>query len=478
MSGLCGVVSTQSCVQTLFFGTDYHSHMGSARAGLAVYGSGFKKKIHDISQGQFKTRFADSLDELSGQMGIGVISDQDAQPLLIQSRFGTYGLALAGLIQNRDALVQELFKVGSVFTETNCNGVNSVELLAKIIELGSSLEEGIAGVYNLISGSASMLVLTAQGIYAARDRLGRSSLMLAQKPGEYMIASETCALHNLGHRLVHTLGPGEVVFVNSAGWRVVKPPLEPMQICSFFWIYSGDPSSTFEGINTETVRERCGGFLAARDNVEADLVSGAPDSGIGHAIGYAMRSRIPYRRVLVKYTPGYGRSYTPTSQSVREHVARMKLIPVTDVVRNNRIVLCEDSIVRGTQLKSYTVSKLRDAGVKEIHLRSACPPLMFPCVFLSSTRSVDELVTRRAIQDMEGTSSSNLSKYLDESTPEYAKMVEWIRKDLNLTTLQFQKLDDMVEAIGLPRERLCLYCWTGKSSSYECRSLGRQLPLL
>lgn len=467
MSGLCGVISKKDCSEVLLFGTDYHSHLGSQLAGLAVYGKRLQKKIHDISQGQFKSKFGSSYKQMDGNTGIGVISDRDAQPLIIHSRFGTYALAMAGLIDNRDELTKELFKRGSVFTETSNRGINSVELLAKIIETEKDFVKGLERIYTMIQGSISLLALTSEGIYAARDQLGRTPLVLAEKEGEYMIASETCAFSNLGFKPIRFLGPGEIILVHHDGYEVLREPMDQMQICSFFWIYTGYPSSSYEHTNTERVRERCGGFLAKRDNMEADLVSGVPDSGIGHAIGYAMHSHLPYRRVMVKYTPGYGRSYIPPSQEIRDHVATMKLIPIPEIIDGNRVVLCEDSIVRGTQLKNYTIKKLWDAGAKEIHLRAACPPLMFTCKYALSTREVDELIARSAIRSIEGDNSKNLEKYLDFGSDHYCKMVEWIRDQLGATTLQYQNLDDMIEAIGLPKEKLCLYCWTGKSCSYN-----------
>lgn len=477
MSGICGVISRENCASTLMFGTDYHSHLGSQLAGLAVWGDSFTKKIHDISQGQFKSKFGDDYQLMPGNMGIGVISDSDAQPLLIHSRFGTYALAMAGLIENKDELARRLFLRGSVFTETSGGGINSVELLAKIIETGSTLTEGIENVYEMIQGSASILVLTPDGILAARDKLGRTPLALGERNGNYMIASEGCAFMNLDFKMTRQLGPGEILRINPDGYRVVRKAEAELQICSFLWIYTGYPASSYEGISVERVREACGAALARRDTVEADLVSGVPDSGMGHAVGYSMESGVPLRRALVKYTPGYGRSYIPPSQQIRDHVAKMKLLAVPDVIKENRIVICEDSIVRGTQLKNFTIQKLWNAGSKEIHVRPACPPLMFPCRFALSTREVDELIARRAIRSLTGDKDSELDRYLDPDTPEYQSMVDWITEYLNATTLQYQRLDDMVEAIGLPRENLCLYCWNGKSLCYEQNRRQRAMDL-
>lgn len=462
MSGLCGVVARQNCSETLLFGTDYHSHLGSQLAGMAVFGEHFRKKIHDISQGQFKSRFSEDFPQMTGHMGIGVISDSDAQPLIVRSRFGTYAIAVAGLVENKEALTEKLFAHGSVFTETSGGEINSVELLAKLIESGADLPSGISMIYDHIEGSASLLLLTREGLYAARDRLGRTPLILAEKNGDFMVATESSACMNLEFKPVKHLGPGEVVFIHQDGWSVVRKPSETLQICSFLWIYTGYPASNYEGISVEAVRERCGRFLAKRDTVEADLAAGVPDSGVGHAIGYSMEKKIPLRRPLVKYTPGYGRSYIPPSQAIRDRVAKMKLLPVPEIIKGNRIVLCEDSIVRGTQLKNYTVQKLWDAGAKQVHVRPACPPLMFPCRFMLSTRELDELIARRAIRALDGT-DEHLAEYLDPDTDRYRAMVKWICHHINATTLEYLRLGDMVEAIGLPKERLCHYCWTGES---------------
>ena len=478
MSGLCGVVSKGDCSETLLFGTDYHSHLGSQLAGMAVFGETFQKKIHDISQGQFKSKFSEDVTRLRGSMGIGVISDSDAQPLLIHSKFGTYAMAFAGLVDNADELAKQLFVQGSVFCETTGRGINAIELLAKILEMSGSLIEGIQSVFDRIQGSASFLILTQEGIYAARDRLGRTPLVIGERNGDTMVATEKSALTNLDFKAAKILGPGEIVFIGPDGLHEVVKPRSEMQICAFLWIYTGYPASSYEGISVERVRERCGGFLAKRDTVKADLVAGVPDSGMGHGVGYAMASGIPFRRPLVKYTPGYGRSYIPPSQKIRDHVAKMKLLAVQDIIAGNRIVLCEDSIVRGTQLKNYTIQKLWEAGAKEIHLRPACPPLMFPCRFALSTRALEELIARRAIFALSGDYNNDLSEYIDESSEKHDRMVKWITRELNATTLRYQRLDDMISAIGLPREKLCLYCWTGKSLSYENDPLQRELKLL
>ncbi len=461
MSGFFGIVSKKNCADMLLYGTDYHSHMGTEYGGMAVMGRQFHRSIHDISKSQFKSKFYDDYKTMKGPMGIGVISDRDPQPLIIGSRFGNFAIVVAGLIENVNELGSELLKEGETFGEMSSGGINSVELIAKLITRGRTLLEGIEGVYDRIKGSASILLLKKEGIYAARDRLGRTPLVVGEKDGEYAIATETCSFLNLGFRIKKYLNPGEIVFIGKSGLEEKALGKKINQICAFLWIYTGYPASSYEGISVELVRERCGRSLAKNDDVKADLVAGVPDSGVGHAIGYAMQSGIPYRRPLVKYTPGYGRSYTPPSQEMRDLVATMKLIPVKEVICGNRIVLCEDSIVRGTQLKNYTIKKLWDCGAKEVHIRPACPPLMFPCRFALSTRSIEELAARKAIRALEGKDIEDVREYIDQQSKKYKRMVDWIVKDLGATTLKYQKIEDMVKAIGLSREKLCLYCWSG-----------------
>jgi amidophosphoribosyltransferase len=435
--------------------------MGTEYGGMAVLGNQFYRSIHDISKSQFKSKFFDDYKEMKGHMGIGVISDRDPQPLIIGSKFGNFAIVTAGLIENVNELAPELLQEGETFGEMSSGGVNSVELLAKLINRGRTLPEGIEGVYDRITGSASILLLKKEGIYAARDRLGRTPLVIGERDGEYTIATETCSFLNLDFRIKKYLTPGEIVLIGESGFEEKSTGKTTNQICAFLWIYTGYPASSYEGISVELVRERCGSFLAKNDDVKADLVAGVPDSGVGHAIGYAMKSGLPYRRPLVKYTPGYGRSYTPPSQEIRDIVATMKLIPIKEVICGNRIILCEDSIVRGTQLKNYTIKKLMDCGAKEVHIRPACPPLMFPCRFALSTRSIKELAARKAIRALEGKDIEDVREYIDHRSKKYQEMVKWIQKELGVTTLRYQKIDDMVKAIGLPKEKLCLYCWTG-----------------
>ncbi len=464
MSGIFGVVSKGSCAETLFYGTDYHSHLGTEYGGLAVLGNDFNRQIHNISQSQFKSKFFEDYKRMNGNKGIGVISAFEEQPIYIKSRFGPFCIVTNGFIENSEALAKELMSKGFSFSEVNKGLVNSTELVAKLITQGRDLVDGIRKMSTRIKGSCSLLLLNKDGVYAARDRLGYTPLVVGKRKGAWTVTSETSALANNGFETVKYLAPAEIVLINDKGLLQKKPGGDKQQICAFLWIYTGFPASSYEGINVEIVRERCGRFLAQRDkDVAVDVVCGVPDSGIAHALGYAMESGKPYRRPLVKYTPGYGRSYTPPSQDTRDLIAKMKLVPVKEIIRGSRIVVCEDSIVRGTQLKNFTVKKLWDNGAKEVHIRPACPPLMFPCRFNISTRSISELVARKAIRSLERKEPKDVSKYLDSNCAEYKKMVAWIAKDLGITTLRYQRVDDMVRAIGLPKEKLCLYCWTGES---------------
>ncbi len=465
MSGLFGVVSKEeNCVQTLFYGTDYHSHLGTEFGGLAVLGDKFHHKIHDISQGQFKSKFFDDYHRMRGHKGIGVISDGAEQPIFTHSRFGSFFIVTAGFIENKEDLIQEMLENGLSFSEPSRGGINATELVAKLITQGNDLIDGIEKMFRRIRGSCSLLLLTQDGVYAARDRFGYTPLALGKKEGMWAVTSETCAFTNLGFETVKFLEPGEIILLNEKDGLVTRTPgKETNQICAFLWIYTGFPASSYENISVELVRERCGRALARQDkDIQADVISGVPDSGVGHAIGYAMESKKPYRRPLIKYTPGYGRSYTPPSQETRDLVAKMKLVPVRSIIEGNRLVVCDDSIVRGTQLKNFAIKKLWNDGAKEVHVRPACPPLMFPCRFCLSTRTTQELVARRAIRALEGRDIEDVSAYLDPKSEQYKKMLEWICRDLEVTTLRYLTIHDMVEAIGLPKERLCLYCWTGR----------------
>lgn len=466
MSGICGAVSKKGCAQNLFYGVDYHSHLGTEYGGMAVLGEKFKRQIHNISQSQFKSKFYEDQQHMEGTKGIGVISDCDEQPMYLNSKFGPFCIVTAGLIENTQQLQEKLFKEGISFSEVSHGGVNSTELVAKLISMGDTIVDGIEKMFDAIEGSCSLLILHKDGVYAARDRWGYTPLVIGQKEQEWIVVSESNALPNLGFKITKFLQSGEIVLITEDGPTVKREGMDGQQICTFLWIYTGFPAAVYEGINVETVRERCGRALARKDkDIEIDVAAGVPDSGTAHAIGYAMESGKPYRRPLIKYTPGYGRSYTPPSQDTRDFIATMKLIPIDDIIKDNRLVICEDSIVRGTQLKNFTVKKLWNAGAKEIHVRPACPPLMFPCKFCLSTRSTDELAARRAIRALEGKDIEDVSEYLDPNSEKYKKMVEWIEKDIEVTTLRYQTIDDMVEAVGLPREKLCTYCWNGECPS-------------
>ncbi|MBU1852809.1 MAG: amidophosphoribosyltransferase [Candidatus Omnitrophica bacterium] len=469
MSGVFGVVAKEGCSEDLLYGIDYQSHLGTEYGGIALLsGKRIYRYIHNISQSQFKSKLYDDYKKIEGKYGIGVISDSDPQPIFLNAKFGSFAICMSGLIENTKELIEMLHKEGHSFSETEDGSANSVEIVAKLISKGEDFVSGIEYMFSEIIGSTSVLLLCKDGIYAARDRFGYTPLVIGKRDNDFAVASETCAFPNTDFKIHKYLMPGEIVLINEKGLSQVRGQRDISQICSFLWIYTGFPASSYEGTSVEAVREKCGACLAKRDkDIEVDVVSGVPDSGTAHAIGYAMQSKRPYRRPLVKYTPGYGRSYTPPVQEIRDRVAKMKLIPIKEIIEGNRIVVCEDSIVRGTQLKNFTVQKLWDNGAKEIHVRPACPPLMFPCKFCLSTRSTDELAARRAIRTIEGKDIDDVSEYIDSTTEKYKKMVEWIRKDIDVTTLRYQTLDDMIKVIDLPREKLCTYCWNG-----ECLAKG------
>lgn len=466
MGGFFGVVSKDDCIPDLFYGTDYHSHLGTKRGGLAVNNSkGFIRYIHDISNTPFRSKFEEDIVKMHGNKGIGVISDTEDQPILICSHLGTYAIVTIGIIQNTEEILRDIFKSNSAhFSELNEGEVNPTELIAAIIDQEDTIENGIRRVHETVEGSCSMLVLTTDGIYAARDKLGRTPVIVGEKEGAFSVTFETSALPNLNYTLKKELGPGEVVFLSEDGIEQKFAPGDQMQICSFLWIYYGYPSSGYEGINVEAVRNRCGMFLAKNDNVSVDFVAAVPDSGIAHAIGYAHCAKLPYRRPFVKYTPTWPRSFMPQQQVQRDIVAKMKLIPIKSIIHGNRLLFCEDSIVRGTQLKD-TISRLYDCGALEVHMRPACPPLIFGCKYLnfSRSRSVLDLAGRRAIKEIEGTDDVDLEPYLDSESEKYSSMIERIQKRLGLTSLKYQTMPDMVEAIGLPKGKVCTYCFDGVS---------------
>jgi len=465
LSGIFGVVSKGECRDYLLYGTDYHSHLGTEYGGLAVLGETFERQIRNISQSQFKSKFFEEFKDLKGNKGIGVISAFNEQPIYLNSKFGPFCVVTNGIIENIQELAQELLTKGISFSEVGISAdlVNETELIAKMITLEDDLISGIEKMFDKIIGSCSLLLLNRDGIYAARDRYGYSPLIIGNREDAWAVTSETNAFPNNDFEITKFLKPGEIVLISENGIDQRRVGGDKNQICAFLWIYTGFPASSYEGINAEVVRERCGRLLARRDkDIEVDLVSGVPDSGTAHGLGYAMESGKPFRRPLVKYTAGYGRSYTPPTQTIRDVIAKMKLIPIKEVIEGNRIVLCEDSIVRGTQLRNFTIKKLWDAGAKEIHVRPACPPLMFPCKFNFSTRTTSELAARKAIKGIEGEDIEDVSEYVDSNSEKYQKMIDWIARDLDVTTLRYQKLEDMVEAIGLPKDKLCLYCWTGE----------------
>ena len=464
MGGLFGVVSKQDCIVDLFYGTDYHSHLGTKRGGMAVVNpDGFQRYIHNIENAQFRSKFEFDIPKMKGNMGIGVISDFEDQPLLIRSHLGNYALVTVGIIHNIDSLTNEAFKSRRIhFSEMRGGAINPTELVSMIINTGQTIEEGIQIAQESIEGSCSMLVLTVNGVYAARDKLGRTPIVIGRKNGSIAATMETCAFPNLDYETEYYLGPGEIVFIDEGGYVQKKAPGDRLQVCSFLWVYYGYPASNYEGINVEWVRNRCGEMLAKRDDCEVDSVAGIPDSGTAHGLGYSSYSGVPYTRSFVKYTPTWPRSFMPQNQEVRDLVAKMKLIPVRELIHGKRLLFCEDSIVRGTQLQD-TIKRLFEAGAREIHMRPACPPLVYNCKFLNFSRSSSEFdyAARRAIRQIEGDGYKDFAPYAQAGSEKYDLMIEKIRERLNLTSLKYQRLEDLVDAIGLPKDKLCTYCWDG-----------------
>ena len=463
MGGLFGVFSNTDCVEDLFYGTDYHSHLGTMRGGLVVKNSGgFQRFIKNITTSQFRSKFKADIKKMHGNKGIGVISDYDDQPLIISSSLGVFAIATVGKINNLEDLVAKSLKDGAHFSEMYGGEINPTEMVATLISQGNSFEEGILEVQDLIDGSCTLLILTADGIYAARDKLGRTPLIIGEKSGSYAVAMETSSFPNLKYKIKKYLGPGEVVFINGEGIKQKIPPRNRLQICAFLWVYYGYPASSYEGINVEVVRYRCGSYLAREDDVLIDLVAGIPDSGTAHGVGYANEANIPYSRPYVKYTPTWPRSFMPQDQLIRDKVARMKLIPIEELIKDKRLLFCEDSIVRGTQLRK-AIQRLYNSGAREVHMRPACPPLVYGCKFLNFSRSRSELdlAGRRAIKELIGKDIEDPSEYTDPDSDNYEAMVEVIRKELRLTTLKYQRLENLVKAIGLPKEQLCTFCWDG-----------------
>ena len=467
MGGFFGVASKKDCVFDLFFGTDYHSHLGTRRAGMAVYNkeTGFERAIHNIENAPFRTKFDKDVNEMQGYLGIGCISDYEPQPLLVRSHHGTYAIMTVGKINNMDAIAEELFSSGhSHFLEMSGGDINATELVAAIINQKDNLIEGLQYVQEIIDGSMTVVLLTPKGIYASRDRLGRTPVVVGKKEDAYCISFESFAYLNLGYVDEKELGPGEIVIVTPESVTTLVSPGKDMKICTFLWVYYGYPSSSYEGISVEKMRYNCGALLAKRDDVHPDNVAGVPDSGVAHAIGYSNASGIPFSRPFIKYTPTWPRSFMPAIQSQRNMIAKMKLIPVHDLIQDKSLLLIDDSIVRGTQLRE-TTEFLYQSGAREVHIRTACPPLLYGCKYLNFSRSSSEmeLITRRTIKEMTGNAADvNLSAYSNPDSPEYQEMVKRIGVQLNFTSLRFHRLDDMIESVGIDRCRLCTYCWDGK----------------
>jgi len=468
MGGFFGVASKTSCTNDLFFGIDYHSHLGTRRGGMAVYGEdGFHRSIHNIENSPFRTKFDGDLDELEGRMGIGCISDMDPQPLLIRSHHGSYALTTVGKINNVEELVNRAYERGnSHFMEMSGGKVNDTELVGVILDQAGNLVDGLRLVQESVDGSMSILLMTPTGIYCMRDRLGRTPVVIGRKDGAFCASFESSAYINLGYEDHYELGPGEIVHMTCEGIETLSPAGKEMKICTFLWVYYGYPTAAYEGVNVEAMRYRCGSMLAKRDDVDADIVAGVPDSGIAHAIGYANESGIPYARPFIKYTPTWPRSFMPTRQSQRDLIAHMKLIPVQSLIHDRSLLLIDDSIVRGTQL-GQTVQYLYQKGAKAVHIRPACPPLMYGCRYLNFSRSRSEYdyITRRIIREREGedVKPEVLADYADPDSTNYCEMLEEIRRQLGFTTLAYQRLDDLIESTGIEPCRLCTYCWNGEA---------------
>ncbi len=472
MSGLFGVVTTNPCATDLFYGTDYHSHLGTRRAGLSTIDNGVMHlNIHNIQNSYFRTKFSDDLHEMLGDMGIGVISDTDPQPIVVNSHLGRFAVCTVSKINNMAELEQQCLNQRQQFTELSMGGTNPTELVALLITQGKDFADGIRNVYRHVKGSVSMLILTEKGIIAARDYLGRTPLVIGRRGADYAIASESHSYINLGFQTVRYVAPGEAVMVSHEGLTQILKPSEKMQICSFLWIYYGYPVAQYEDINAEEVRYQLGLSMGLSDDIEADFVSAIPDSGIGMALGYAAGKGIPYKRGVLKYTPTWSRSFMPVNQESRNLVAKMKLIPSRKVLEGKDVVFCDDSIVRGTQLRDQ-VKMLYNSGVKHVHIRISCPPLIHGCTFLnfSASKNDMELIARRCIEELEGGEIRNLEAYRDSTTKEYANMVEKIRQHVGVDTLKFNNLQTVCDAIGLRKEDVCTHCFDG--SSYDISSLN------
>ena len=466
MGGFFGTVSRVGCVTDLFYGTDYNSHLGTKRGGLATYSEeqGFIRSIHNLESSYFRSKFESDLDKFQGNAGIGIISDTDAQPIVINSHLGRFAIVTVAKIVNLKELEEELLSKNMHFAELSSGNTNQTELIALLIIQGKTFVEGIENVFKHIKGSCSMLLLTDDGIIAARDRWGRTPVVIGKKEGAYAATSESSSFPNLDYEIKKFLGPGGVFHLRADSMVQLRKPDEGMQICSFLWVYYGFPTSCYEGRNVEEVRFTSGLKMGQKDTSEVDCACGIPDSGVGMALGYAEGKGIPYHRAIAKYTPTWPRSFTPSNQAMRSLVAKMKLIPNRAMLDDKRLLFCDDSIVRGTQLRD-NVKVLYDYGAKEVHMRIACPPLIYACPFVGFTASKNalELITRQIIKELEGDENKNLDKYATTGSPEYEKMVSIIAERFGLTSLKFNTLETLIEAIGLPKCQVCTHCFDGSS---------------
>ncbi|MDD3404851.1 MAG: amidophosphoribosyltransferase [Sphingobacteriia bacterium] len=465
MGGFFGTISKGECAHDLYYGTDYNSHLGTRRGGIVTYdGTTFQRTIHNLENAYFRSKFESDLPRFKGKSGIGVISDTDSQPIVLKSHHGRFAITTVAHIHNLDNLAQEMIQKGKHFSEFSSGNINQTELISLLVDEGNTFEEGIEHLFNKIQGSCSLLLLTEFGIIAARDKLGRTPVIIAKKEGAYAVSSEPCGFPNLGFETEYFLGPGEMVHITADGFTQLRKPNKKMQICSFLYVYYGYPVSDYENINVDEVRYKAGFENGKQDTTDADFISAIPDSGIGYALGYAAGKGIPYKRAMIKYTPTWPRSFTPANQSMRNLVAKMKLIPNKTLLRNKRVIFSDDSIVRGTQLKD-NVEFLYGYGAKEVHMRISAPPLLYPCKFIgfSAQNSDLELITRRIIQDLEGDHTKHLDLYQNPCTTEHCAMVDCMRKRFNLTSLKFNTIEGLVKAIGLPKEQICTHCFDGSS---------------